>query len=779
MAKVAEKHYKVDPWAVIEDRFDPGSGRISESVFSLANEYMGVRGYFDEGYSGDRLVGCYVNGLYERMDVQHPQVFKGVITEMGFGVNTVDWLYARISLDGEQLDLARSRFTDFQRSLDLKAGTLTRSFIWHAGQKQLRVTFLRFCSMVSGNVVGQRITLEPLNFSGQVTVTSGLDFSPPHEIAAGWSQVRRAGEKVEGKNFWTVVRKQRAGAQLAVMGQTERSRQWLYAACRLGGAELAQVQPVEEPQLIALKGDVALKQGQPTSMDKLVFLHWERNGAVPMEQAWSDGQGVVRKNSGLSFQQALDAHTGFWKTMWEQLDIAIDGDDEIQQGVRFSLFQLYSTYQGKDPGINIPCKGMTAEVYFGWMFWDSETYCLPMYVFIDPKAARALLEYRHIYLPQALERARQVDCRGARYPFATIDGTECCGTWQHGDLEIHVDLGITYAVWLYDKLTGDKEFIHARGVEMLLQISRFLASRGEWNPKGKFGFYGVMGPDEFHMMVNNNCYTNVLAKKTFEYTLRLAAEMKRDCPRLWKEVSRKVGLEASELRGWKKMARKMIIPYDRKTGLYEQHEGYFGLPEVDVKNIPPEQIPIYKNWAYEKIFRYNMIKQPDFLLLPLFFSAEYDLETKRRNYEYYEARCIHESSLSPGIHSILAAELGKDREAYDFFRYMARLDLDNYNRNSEQGLHITAMSGVWLNVVNGFAGLRTDGAVLSFAPCIPASWNSYRFRLAYRGSVVEVAADRQAVAFKLITGRPVDVLVYGRQQRIDSSCLRVPLEKRG
>jgi maltose phosphorylase len=460
------------------------------------------------------------------------------------------------------------------------------------------------------------------------------------------------------------------------------------------------------------------------------------------------------------------------------MDIEIDGDIEGQQGVRYSLFQLYQAYRGNDPRLNAPCKGLTAEVYYMFVFWDSETYCLPFYLFTDPKAARNLLEYRYMFLPQALDRAKELDCKGARYPFCTIDGTECDGTWQHVDLEIHVDVAVTYAIWLYDKITGDKEFLYEKGIEMLLQISRFLASRGEWSPlTGEFGFYGVMGPDEYHMMVNNNCYTNVMAKKTFEYTLKVIDEMKGESFQKHEAVRNKIGLQDGELADWKKMADKMRIPYDEKTGLYEQHDGFFDLPHIDVQNIPSSQIPIYSNWVYEKIFRYNMIKQPDFLLLPLFFGNDYSMESKRKNFEYYEAQCIHESSLSPCIHSILAAELGKHEMAYTFFQYMARLDLDNYNHNTNQGLHVTAMSGSWLSVVNGFAGMRMDGDVLSFKPSIPAPWNSYSFKLKYKDAVISIQINKKSILMKIIQGSDVDVCVYGDNYTINTIGTEIELKK--
>ncbi len=778
MAKIADRYYDVDPQAVIERGFDPKRGRQSESIFSLASETMGVRGYFEEGYSGDRLVGCYVNGLYERMDIPHPQVFKGFVTEGAFAVNTVDWLYTWLRLDGEYLDLATSRHSEFVRRLDLRTAVLTRSFVWQVGGKRLRVTFERFVHLTRGGVAAQRVTLEPLNFSGSIDAAAGLDFSVPYELAAGWSQLARDDAGPRGECFWQCPRKRREDGRLTILGRSVRVGQRLVAAADVRGID-ADFASIEEDKLIGLSGRVELTEGQATTIDRVAALHWARDPETPDDEVWDAAGAALDDAAGKGYDALLAEHADAWARAWETLDLDIDADAELQQGVRFSLMQFYSTYQGRDPRLNIPAKGMTGEVYYGLAFWDTETYCLTQHLFHDPAAARALLEYRHIFLPQARERARELGCRGARYPFATIDGTECCGTWQHCDLEVHVDLAISYAIWHYVHVTGDKAFLREMGAEMLVEISRYMADRGEWSPNGDFGVYGVMGPDEFHMMVHNNCYTNSLTQRTLRYTLEVLEEMAREAPDALAGLAERVGLEDGERDEWRAKADAMRIPYDTDRRLYEQHDGYFDLPEVDVANLPPEQIPIYANWVYEKIFRYNMIKQPDVLLLAMFFSRDFDLETLKANYEYYEARCVHESSLSPSVHSVLAAELGRGEQAAEFFRYTARLDLDNYNRNVDQGLHVTAMSGVWLNVVFGFAGLRTDGPVLSFKPSIPDGWGGYRFRLRYRGSLMEVRvdADGSTSSFRVVDGGDVDAELYGEPMRVTRDGLTAPLRE--
>lgn len=777
LPKTPFKHFSGDAWTILEEGFDPAYQRVSESVFSVGNEFMGVRGYFEEGYSGDHLLGSYFNHLYEMMDIHHDQVFKGFITQGAAMINTVDWLYTRLWVDGEQLDLAKSKFTRFIRKLDMRRGVFTREFVWEtASGRKLSVTFARFTDMRSTHIGCQRIILEPLNFSGKVQVRCGLDFNTHYEIGAGWNQTEKGGTQQSGQviNFWTCTRKGPIDGGWAIQAQTARSGHQLFSSFRLDSKQAIDPSLVQEEKFIGLDFSLAVQQGVPSTVDKLVVNAWQKTFDV--ETVWMRGVELTGRYASATFDSALAEHTEFWGKVWDVMDIEIDGDPEVLQGLRFSCFQTYQTYHGENADLNALCKGMTGEVYFGWVFWDSEIYSHRLMMFIDPPAARNLLLYRYHRLAQALERAKQLDCEGARFPFASITGTEDSGTWQHVDLEIHADMAVAYAIWHHNKICRDKEFLYHEGIEMLIQICRFLASAGGWSPlHGDFGFYGVMGPDEFHMMVNHNCYTNVMGKKAFEFTLSVLDELQHEVPDLYQQAILKTGLKPHEPEQWKEMAAWMRIPEDESTGIYEQHAGYFDLPHVDLRHFPPDQIPVYKNWAYIKIFRHNMVKQPDVLNLMYFFSQDYSLEKKRANYEFYEARTIHESSLSPSLHAILAAELGKMDEAYTFFSYGARMDLDNYNHNTDQGLHVTSAAGVWASMVFGFGGMRTDGEVLSFCPTLPPQWKSYRFRVCYQDAVIEARVNTEQVQFQVISGPAVKIQVYGKNYTLDSEGIAVIL----
>ncbi len=775
--KTSENYFKVDPWLVVEEGFDPRKQRLSESVFSLANEFMCVRGYFEEGYSGDHLLGSYFSQLYELLEVKYPQVFKGFVSEVAAMITAVDWLYTRITLDGETLDLAQSKFSDFKRTLNLRDAVLTREFVWtSASGKRLKLTFVRFVDLKNTALGCQRIILEPLNFSGEVKIVSGLDFNTIYELAAGWDQTQGSGASAEQAkaqtNFWTVERSERVGDLYAIQAHTQKSGMRLFAGFRVSGDPKATAFLAKD-KFIGMETTLRLESGRPAVFEKMAVNHWEQSGDA--DRVWNDGLALSRKLSSLGFDAALAEHRAEWKRFWDRMDIEIDGDPAMQQGVRYSLFAMYINYHGESERRNVLCK-LGGEVYSGVNFWDTEIYCHRMYMFLDPAIARKLLMYRYHYLPRAIENAARIDLEGARFPFSTITGYEDSGTWQHVDLEIHQNGAVFYAIWHYDRICKDKDFLYREGIEMLLQMCRCMASAGGWSPKrGDFGFYGVMGPDEFHMMVNNNCYTNYLGKKMFEYTLSVLTEMEKAAPELRAAAVAKVALRAEETENWRRMAEKMRIPKDEETGIFEQHDGYFDLPHVDVKSIPMSQVPIYKHWAYIRLFRMNMLKQPDFLNLPYFFSRDFTMDEKRKNYEFYEARTSHESSLSPSLHAILAAELGKSQEAYDFLSYAARLDLDNYNRNTEQGIHSSSAAGVWAGMVSGFGGLRTDAETLVLNPTLPSRWKAYRFKIFYSGSLLSVEVGEGKARLKVLEGGPVKLEIYGRLREVASGGLEVEI----
>lgn len=766
MAKIADIYYKANPFMIVEEGFDPDYAKVSESIFSLGNEYMGVRGYFEEGYSGDSLVGSYFNGVYERAAVS-AQNYKGIIDHTEFMVNSVDYFHTRILLDGERLDLATAKINSFHRCLDLKTGVLRRSFVWElADGRQLELMFERFLSMNEACMAGQRIRLTPINFNGNIAVSMGLDFTRPHYMT--------------GENYFTCSEERAFTDSLCLVGTTKNTRQKVASMCQIEVSDGTQGVPEKETNKIMVTYQLNLKKQCEIVLTKVICnlvckkatdLEYEKFN-VKVEKKWNS------RNT-FRYDHYLADSIEWWEGKWRESDIVIEGDELNQQGIRFCIFQMHQTYHGTEAGTNIGAKGLTGEAYSGNAFWDTETYCLPFYIFNNVEAAKNLLMFRYETLEEAKKRAKELDCKGAFYPIATISGRECCSLWQHASLQLQASTAVAYGIWIYERLTKDTEFLKNYGFPMLIEISRMLVSRGDYDADGNsFGYYGVMGPDEFQMMVNHNCYTNVLGKMALSYTCEVAEWLWKDGMNSEKlEQDYQVNLE--ELEDFKTKAEAMYIPYHEESKLFEQHKGYFELPHVDVDAIPMEEFPLYHHWTYDRIYRNDMIKQPDVLMMMLLFNSSFTEEQLKANYEYYEPRCIHESSLSPSVHSILASQLKKHKEAYQFFGFATRMDLDNYNRNTGEGLHTTSIAAAWMNIVYGFGGMRADGEQLSFSPSIPKNWNSYSFRIGYQESVILIEVAKTQVSFQVIEGKNVLVRIYEKEYTLGKEKLLVSLPKDG
>lgn len=749
MAKIADEYFQVEPWRIVEKGFDPGHSEVGESIFSLANEYMGIRGFFEEGYSGDSLIGSYFNGVYITED-SGPAQYKGVSHISEFMVNSVNWLKTCIVLDGEILDLNTSKFEDFERVLNLKNGLLTRSFTWISSSgKKTELTFERLLSMEHVSYGVQRITVKPINYSGELEISLSADFGIYHESTK--------------KNYWNLLDTKQEPGITVMQGITtwgEKEIRTTHTFTVDGKYEENKFSNHKEAGKTFI---LHINEGEPATVTRVV------NNNQP-------GKNEDTLPGNVTFERLLKDSESWWGEVWKTSDIVIEGDEKNQQGIRFCIFQMVQTYHGAYPGDNIGAKGLTGEAYAGCAFWDTETYCLPFYMLNLPHATESLLEYRYNTLDMARERAKALDCEGAFYPVSTISGRESCRLWQHASLQMQASTGVAYGIWFYEKLTDDVDFLKRCGAEMLVEVSRMLATRGDWSADGSYyGYYCVMGPDEFQMMVNHNCYTNYMGKFTMEYTLEVLERLEKDA-NWYADFVKRLSLTEDEKKDWKEKAAKMRII--KKGNLYEQHDGFFNLPHVDVDAIPVTDFPLYNHWSYDRLYRNDMIKQPDVLMLMLLFNQSFSEEELEENYAYYEPKCIHESSLSPSVHSILAAQIGKEKEAYDFFGFATRLDLDDYNRNTREGLHTTSIAAAWMNIVYGFGGVRTDGDILTVNPTIPESWGGYQFHLIYKGVTLLVKVGKESSILSVENGEKLEIVINGEKKLIEGS-VEVPLRKRG
>jgi maltose phosphorylase len=490
-------------------------------------------------------------------------------------------------------------------------------------------------------------------------------------------------------------------------------------------------------------------------------LIFEKRVVVTTSRDYADLAAVIAGNAAIvsekvidqAYQQLYQAQVTAWAKRWELADVVIEGADAAQQGIRFNLFQLFSTYYGEDERLNIGPKGFTGEKYGGATYWDTEAYAVPLYLSLaDQQVTKNLLKYRRRQLPEAQHNARQQGLSGALYPMVTFTGVECHNEWEITFEEIHRNGAIPYAIYNYTNYTGDENYLAHEGLDVLVEVARFWADRVHYSARnGQYMIHGVTGPNEYENNINNNWYTNTLAAWVLAYTAEsLAAHPRPD-----------LVVSESELAKWTDIVAKMYYPYDDKEGVFVQHDGFLDKDIRPVSALAASDLPLNQNWSWDKILRSPFIKQADVLQGIYFFGNQFTLEEKRRNFDFYEPMTVHESSLSPSIHAILAAELGKEAKAVEMYERTARLDLDNYNNDTEDGLHITSMTGSWLAIVQGFAQMKTWAGQLSFAPFLPSEWTGYTFHINYRGNLLKIQVGA-AVSVTLLSGEGLSLTLYGQ-----------------
>ena len=754
-----KNYIKHHPWEIIEEGFDPSLNRISESIFSLGNGRMGQRGTFEEDYSGDMHQGSYVAGVYYPDKTRvgwwkngYPEYFAKVL-------NAPSWIGIHIRIQGTDFDLATCKVADFRRVLDMKRGTLSRSFTATLPDgKSVRVEAMRFCSMAAGEVGAIRYRITPIDFSAPATLRLDIDADVVNQ------------DSNYQEKFWEEVAQEAQEGAALVTAQTRKTNfhvctgmtYALYLADKpVEGKVTATARPKYADNVIELM----LSEGEELTIFKYgVVLSSENH---PRERMMKIGLQQLQDARAAGFDQLLQAHEAVWAHTWELCDITIEGDVAAQQGIRFNIFQLMQTYTGKDARLNIGPKGFTGEKYGGSTYWDTEAYCLPFYLGTsDPAVARNLLVYRYKHLPKAIENAEKLGFRNgaALYPMVTMNGEECHNEWEITFEEIHRNGAIAYAIFDYVRYTGDEDYLVQYGLEVLIAISRFWSQRINWSAeRQKYVMLGVTGPNEYENNVNNNWYTNRLAVWTMKYTQQVADWVKRRDPAMYERILSVTRFHEQEERSlWNDIIEKMHFPEDKKLGVFLQQDGFLDKELRSAKDLKPEDRPLNEKWSWDRILRSCFIKQADVLQGLYFFEEEFDLETIRRNFDFYEPMTVHESSLSPCVHVILASRLGYTEKAYEMYLRTSRLDLDDYNNDTDDGCHITSMAGTWMSVVKGFGGMRVHDGKLHFAPFMPDHWSSYSFRLEFRDRVVRVKVGREKTETILESGDPLEIVMNGK-----------------
>jgi len=759
-----KKHYVEDAWSIIEEGFHPEMQRSSESIFSLGNGHMGQRANFEEKYTGTTLQGNYVAGVYYPDKTRvgwwkngYPEYFAKVL-------NAANWIGIDIEIDGKALDLAKARILHFRRELDMKGGVLSRNFgVEFEKGKQLEIKVLRFLSIVEKEAGLIKYSLTPIGFEPEIMVRAYID-----------GDVQNQDANYEEK-FWQEVAKGSTANGSFVSLKTKKLDFEVTTAQRLkidldGRAQSLRGRQVERNKFVSNQYDFTVAAGRELTIYKYAVnvssLH------VASENQEAEANRLLDGLTNKGFDTLMAEHSAAWQERWKMNDIVIHGDVAAQQAIRFNIYQLNQTYSGEDARLNIGPKGFTGEKYGGGTYWDTEAYCLPFYLLTaGSEVAKNLLRYRYRQLDKAIDNARKLGFSdgAALYPMVTMNGEECHNEWEITFEEIHRNGAIAFAIYNFIRHTSDYSYLYEGGLEVLLAIARFWKQRVNWSKdKQAYVMLGVTGPNEYENNVNNNWYTNYIARWTLQYTAECIATVQSDA-KFWSEFKAKTNFDLEELTAWSDIVEKIYQPKLAGTLLYLQQDGFLDKEDQTVADLDPSHRPINQKWSWDRILRSVFIKQADVLQGMYFFEDHFDIETIRENFLYYESRTVHESSLSPCVHSVLACKLDMEEKAYEMYLRTSRLDLDDYNHEADEGLHITSMAGTWMAVIEGFGGKRIRDGVLSFDPMIPKHWDSYSFNLVYRGSVISITVNTNEVTVENKSSESVKLKLYSTAHEISGS----------
>ncbi len=716
----------VDLWTISEASFEPRRLRHNETVFTVGNGYLGTRGAFEEAYPGDQRT-TFVHGVFDNLPIFFSEL-----------VNFPDWLELEIILAGEHFDLAEGKLLSFERHLDLRNGLLTRTLRWRSpAGRTTRMEFRRFASLADVHAACLQATLTPEDYSGKIEFRSGLDGGTDNLSFKHWDWL---GQGTEDQTCWLHLRthSSQIEAAMAVRLQVES-----------GAAVATENWDVHAHPTLACSTDA--EPGQTVRLEKIVSIFTGRDTQDPLSAARKKLASLTGRNWDALWRE----HAKAWKEEWRRCDVVIEGDDEAQLAIRFNIYHLLIAGPRYDEHVNIGAKTLSGYGYRGHAFWDTEIFMLPFFTFTRPEIARNLLSYRYHNLPGAREKAAENGFKGAQYPWESAgDGREVTPTWVPnpndrtrmiriwtGDIEIHISADIAFAAWQYWTASHDEEFLVERGAEIILETARFWASRAEWNQKrGDYEFKDVIGPDEYHDHVDNNAYTNLMARWHLRLARSIVDWLKEHHPAKAARLFEKIDLKEDNLERWQQIADHIYRPVNPKTGLIEQFEGYFKRKDVSLESLEPRNESAQSLFGIDGANEVQIIKQPDVAMLMYLLPGELEPAYAKVNYDYYTERTdlTFGSSLGPSIQAIMATRLGTPGQAYENFIRAARADLEDVRGNAGDGIHGASAGGLWQAVVFGFGGLQISDEGWTLTPKLPAHWKRLAFKFVWRGEEVKV-----------------------------------------
>ncbi|MDK0839207.1 glycosyl hydrolase family 65 protein [Clostridium perfringens] len=778
MEDYREPIYKIEPWNITEEEFLLKNNYRNETTFSLANGYIGTRGTFEEAYDFDvetGLEGNFVNGFYESEHIRYGEWNFGFPTESQSLLNLPNAKIIKLFIEDEEFSMLTGEIEDYKRVLHMKEGRITRDLIWVSPKgKKVKISISRFVSFNNKNLMEIRYKVTPLNFSGNLKFISAIDANVENHT-------RKTNPLVDYGPFGKRLANDYIDSikdELYYEGTTLNSE--LSIAC---GA----VNKISEEnfirknfknyELCGVSYEFYAKENEEIILDK--FIAYSTSLDMNCEKLHGFIKAILSDAEEQGYIEAEREQKEYVEEFWRTADVIIEGDNALQQGIRFNLFHLMQS-AGRDGKTGMGAKGLSGEGYEGHYFWDTEMYVLPVFVYTKPDLANKLLDYRYFTLDKARERARVLGHdKGALYPWRTINGEEASTYFPLGTAQYHINADIAYAFKLYVDVNDDFHYLKDKAAEVLCETARVWADVGSFSEYvgNKYCICAVTGPDEYNAIVDNNFYTNLMARENLRDAIWALNKIKEKDKLAYDNLVKKLDLKDEEIEYWKKIIENMYFPYDEKRGVYPLDDGFMKRKPWDDSKIPKEKRHLlYENYHPLFIFRQRMSKQADAILAMYLHSNLFSINELRRNYDFYQEVTLHHSSLSTCIFGILASQIGYDEEAYKYFSQSARMDLDDYHNNFYAGIHAANMAGTWQGIVNGFAGLRTNKGILELNPTIPKEWNAYSFKIFYKKNLLEIKISKDEIEIRLLEGENLELYVYGEKVYIEnlSKIIKIP-----
>jgi alpha,alpha-trehalose phosphorylase len=777
---IENEPYGVEPWRLTESSLDLDLIAQSESVFALSNGHIGLRGNLDEG-EPHGLPGTYLNSVYEDRPLPYAEAGYG-FPDMGQTViNVTNGKIIRLLVNDEPFDLRYGIVRSHTRTLDMRAGTLTREVVWTSpAGHTVKVRSVRLVSLTQRAIAAISYSVTPVNLAEESGTEEPAD-------APGGEPLRVVvlSEIVANEEIPVTAADPRAAALLAEPLVSEehsatnhdRPRAILVHGTRSSKLRLAagMAHEVTGPERMALSAEsfpdlgrltvaAEVPQGTELRLVKYLGYGWSSQRSRPALVDQVSGALAAAELTG--WDGLLREQREFLDAFWEGADVEVDGDAQIQQAVRFGLFHILQAAARAEQR-PIPAKGLTGTGYDGHTFWDTEAFVLSVLTYTHPSAAADALRWRGMTLDIARAHAAELGLAGAAFAWRTIHGEECSGYWPAGTAAFHINADIAAAVVNYLDATDDEEFEREVGLPILIETARLWRSLGQHDAKGQFRIEGVTGPDEYSAIKDNNLYTNLMA----QHNLAAAADLveKRQFE------ARDLGVSTEEAASWRDAAEDMFIPFDESLQVHPQHDGFTKYARWDFKGTPEDHYPLLLHYPYFQLYRKQVVKQADVVLAMQMRPEAFTPEQKLRNFDYYESITVRDSSLSPATQAVMAAEVGHLSLAYDYLAEAAFMDLQDREHNTKDGLHIASLAGAWSALVSGFGGMRTVRGQLCFNPKLPPGIARLSFRMRFRGRTVLVAVHSRSATYTLLDGEPLDIAHYGEQATVSDKELTLDI----